>query len=240
LHTAGTYSFTVTDANGCTGTGSITLTQPSVLTASSTLAAPVLCNGGNATITVNAAGGTPSYAGTGSFSAPAGPNSYTVTDANGCTASTSITVSQPTAVVVSAIAGTIICNGGNTTVTVSATGGTGSYSGTGTFTVVAGTHSYTVTDANGWVGSTSITVTEPTPVSVNASYTPIACNGGATTVTVTATGGAGGYAGTGTYTRTAGTYLFGVVDANGCAGSTTITITEPTAITVTASAGSIA
>ncbi len=45
-------------------------------------------------------------------------------------------------------AGTIQYLGGNTTVTVSATGGTGSLTGIGTFTRTAGTWSFTVTDVN--------------------------------------------------------------------------------------------
>jgi hypothetical protein len=79
-----------------------------------------------------------------------GTYSYTVTDANTCTANTTITITQPSALVVTATVTTPIpCSGGQGVVTVSAVGGTPAYSGTGNFTVSAGTHTFTVTDAGG-------------------------------------------------------------------------------------------
>jgi hypothetical protein len=50
------------------------------------------------------------------------------------------------------------CNGGPATVTVTATGGTGPYTGTGVFSAAIGEHTYTVTDANGCSGSATIDV----------------------------------------------------------------------------------
>src|SRR5207248_11466647 len=58
---AGTYTVTVSDATGCTSTQSITITQPSAITAPTTQT-NVNCNGGNnGTATVTASGGTPGY-----------------------------------------------------------------------------------------------------------------------------------------------------------------------------------
>src|SRR5205823_883623 len=94
---------------------------------------PILCNGGNSTVTVSAEGGTGPYNGTGTFSHGAGTYSYTVTDANSCTATTTGDITQPTAIVPASSNTPILCNGGSSTVTVSAEGGTGPYSGTGTF-----------------------------------------------------------------------------------------------------------
>jgi len=54
-----------------------------------------MCNGGSAVVTVSATGGTPGYTGTGTFSHAAGTYSYTVTDANSCTATTTGTVTTP-------------------------------------------------------------------------------------------------------------------------------------------------
>src|SRR5436853_1181149 len=125
----------------------------------SSSATPILCNGGNSTVTVSATGGTSPYSGTGAFSHAAGTYSYTVTDSNGCMASTSGTITEPAALVPSSSATPILCNGGNSTVTVSATGGTSPYSGTGAFSHSAGTYSYTVTDSNGCMASTSGTIT---------------------------------------------------------------------------------
>jgi hypothetical protein len=60
------------------------------------------------------------------------------------------------------------CNGGPASVTVTATGGTGPYTGTGVFSAAIGEHTYTVTDANGCSGSATITVVPPTPIVVTA------------------------------------------------------------------------
>ena len=170
---AGTYSYTVTDANSCTATTTGTITQPSAITVGSSETTPILCNGGNAVITVSASGGTGTCSGTGTFSHAAGTYSYTVTDANSCTATTTGTITEPTAVVASSSNTAILCNGGNSIVTVSATGGTPGYTGTGTFSVPAGPYSYTVTDANGCTATTSGTITEPTAVVASSSNTAI-------------------------------------------------------------------
>ncbi len=235
---AGTYNYTVTDANGCSASASVTITQPSQLVAASS-ATPILCNGGNSTVTVTATGGTTPYGGIGNYTVTAGTYSYTVTDTNGCTATTSITVTEPTALTASSSSTSILCNGGTATVTVTGAVGTAPYTGTGTFTVTAGTYSYTVTDANGCTATTSITVTEPTALTASSSSTSILCNGGTATVTVTGAGGTGPYTGTGNFTVTAGTYTYTVTDANGCTATTSITVTEPTALTASSSSTSI-
>ena len=232
---AGNYNFTITASNNCTATGSVLITQPTLLTAASS-ATPILCNGGTSTVTVAAAGGTGSFTGTGTFTVTAGTYNYTVTDANGCTATTTITVAQPTLLTASSSATPILCNGGTSTVTVAAAGGTGSFTGTGTFTVTAGTYTYTVTDANGCTATTTITVTQPPLITASSSATPILCNGGTSTVTVTAAGGTGPYTGTGTFTVTAGTYTYTVTDANGCTATTSVTVTQPTLLTASSSA----
>src|SRR5207245_10344439 len=82
-------------------------------------------------------------------------------DANSSTSTTTGTITQPDAVDASSSHTAILCNGGNSIVTVSATGGTGSYSGTGTFSHAAGTYSYTVTDANSCTATTTGTITRP-------------------------------------------------------------------------------
>src|SRR5678815_4035855 len=223
---AGSYTFTVTDANGCTAQTSVTITEPALLAASSSARA-ILCNGGNSTVTVSATGGTAPYTGTGDFTRAAGSYTFTVTDANGCTAQTSVTITEPALLAASSSARAILCNGGNSTVTVSATGGTAPYTGTGDFTRAAGSYTFTVTDANGCTAQTSVTITEPALLAASSSATAILCNGGNSTVTVSATGGTAPYTGTGDFTRAAGSYTFTVTDANGCTAQTSVTITEP-------------
>ena len=104
---AGTYTVTITDFNGCTATVDATVTQPNILssTASQT---NVSCNGGsNGTATINVSGGTPIY--TYSWS-PSGGNgatatgliagTYTVTvkDANLCQITKSFIITEPAAI----------------------------------------------------------------------------------------------------------------------------------------------
>jgi len=55
----------------------------------------------------------------------------------------------------------LICENGNTSVVITASGGTTPYSGTGAFTVPAGSHVFNVTDANGCTDE--ITVNIPSP-----------------------------------------------------------------------------
>ena len=209
---AGTYTLTVTDHKGITSVTSITVTQPSQLTASSS-AGSILCNGGSTTVNVGGNGGTTPYVGTGNFTVNAGTFNYTVTDANGCTAATSVTVTEPSLLTASSNAGSILCNGGSTTVNVGGNGGTTPYVGTGNFTVNAGTFNYTVTDANGCTAATSVSVSEPTALSVvSTSQTDDnSCNGGSCdgTATVNIAGGTMPY----TYNWTGGTSASNVLSA---------------------------
>src|SRR5438045_9551143 len=106
-------------------------------------------------------------------------------------------LSQPAAVVASKTHGAILCYGDTTTVPVTATGGTGPYTGTGDFPQGAGSHTYTVTDANGCTSDTTVTLTEPPAVVASNTHGAILCFGGTTTVHVTATIGRASYRDTG-------------------------------------------
>ncbi|HKX85339.1 MAG TPA: hypothetical protein VJL37_01615, partial [Flavobacterium sp.] len=138
--TAGTYSVTITDANGCTGTVSgITVTQPAAAVSGTTVVTNVACFGGNTgAINLTPTGGVGPYTfnwGGGittedRTSLTAGTYSVTITDANGCTGTVSgITVTQPAA----AVSGTTVvtnvaCFGGNTgAINLTPTGGVGPY-----------------------------------------------------------------------------------------------------------------
>jgi gliding motility-associated-like protein len=119
---AGTYNIVVTDANGCTQTCSFTITQPVCnLTLSATGTNP-LCNGasnGSILLTVNGAIGTPTF--DWSVNAldgiqnptglAAGTYSVTVTDAAGCQANTSVTLTAPAALVFTASGAGATCVG---------------------------------------------------------------------------------------------------------------------------------
>ncbi|MFM9051136.1 MAG: SprB repeat-containing protein [Bacteroidota bacterium] len=132
-----------------------------------------LCFGSNTgSITLNVQYGVPPYTFLWSNGATtqnltgigAGNYSVVVTDAIGATASQSFTITQPSLVIATSVAGTIACNGGTASVVVTASGGTPPYSGAGTFSTTAGNYTYTVTDANGCTATTSVSITQPSPL----------------------------------------------------------------------------
>ena len=235
---AGTYTVTITDKKGINVISTITISEPAVLNASSSML-PILCHGDSATITINATGGTQPYKGTGTFKVAVGTYDYTVTDTNGCTSTTQVIVTEPTLLTSNSTATTILCNGGNATVTVTAEGGIAPYTGTGDFTVTAGKHTYTITDANGCITSTEITISEPTQLNASSSATTILCHGDSATVTVSANGGTSPYSGTGSFIVAAGTYTYTVTDSNGCSTTTQVVVSEPTTLTAAIDAASI-
>jgi hypothetical protein len=244
------YTVAVKDASNCTATtNTVTVTQPTQLTATATSTPVTTIGGSNGTATAHPTGDTSPY--TYSWNSTpvqttvtasgltAGSYTVTVTDAKGCTTTATTTVGSPAcSITASATAGSAItCNGGTTTLTVTVTGGSapiqyslngGAFQAGNTFTVGAGTYTVSVKDANNCTATTnSVTITQPTAVVVSANAAPIALPGGSTTVTIGASGGTPPYTGTGTFDRSAGTYTFIVTDANGCTGSTTITLSDP-------------
>ncbi|MCF8220304.1 MAG: gliding motility-associated C-terminal domain-containing protein [Cryomorphaceae bacterium] len=240
--TAGTYTVQVTDTNGCSISGSVTLTQPGSLSANSIVSTPILCNGGTGQVLVSANGGTAPYSGVGSFVALSGTSNYTVTDANGCSVITTINVPEPAALVANAaVTSPISCFGGTGNILVSAIGGTPSYSGIGSFPVSSGTYTYPVTDANGCSTTTTITINQPVALVANAAISSsILCNGGSATVLVSAVGGTPNYTGTGSFSALAGLQTYTVIDANGCSNSATINVVQPVALSSTISSQNVA
>ena len=253
---AGAYTVTITDANGCTDQASVTITEPSVLSISVISSTNVLCNGDSTgTAQTATTGGTSPYnylwstgeSGADELSLAAGVHTVTVTDNNGCTATTTVTISEPVQLIASAVVDSnVSCAGfSDGGATASASGGTGIYTylwsnsaTTASITgVIAGTYSVTITDANGCTDSTSLVISEPIQlVATTVVDSNVSCNGfadgGATAL------GAGG---TMPYTYlwsnaatiasnsglVAGTYSVTITDANGCTDSTSVTITEP-------------
>ncbi|HJW30302.1 MAG TPA: hypothetical protein VJ508_13815, partial [Saprospiraceae bacterium] len=93
----------------------------------------------------------------------------------------------------------------------------------------------------------TVVLTEPTVLNVSLSNTPIACNGGNTTVTATPSGGTPGYtylwstsATTSSVTGPANTYTVTVTDSKGCTKTATVTVSQPTAITASAVGSTVA
>ena len=172
-----------------------------------------MCNGGTSTISVAAGGGTPAY----QYSLNGGANqvsnvftnlvagSYTivVTDANNCTTSTTLTITEPTLLTATATSTAVLCFGGTADITVTANGGTPAYQysingganqASNVFTnLIAGSYTIVVTDANNCTTSTTLTITEPTLLTATATSTAVLCFGGTADITVTANGGTPAY-----------------------------------------------
>ncbi len=169
-----------------------------------------------------------------------GTYTYNTTNVAGCDSVATLILTINPLPVVTASAGTITCNGGTTSVVVSASGGTEPYTGTGSFTVSAGTYTYNVSDANGCSASKEVTVTQPDAIIANVNVDPVSCFGGTTTATVNTTGGTAPYRfslngkraqASNVFTNLkAGSYLLMVTDATGCSASQSFTITQPTKV----------
>ncbi|NNC84937.1 MAG: hypothetical protein HKN75_02580, partial [Bacteroidia bacterium] len=249
---AGTYTATVTDANQCTSTCTVVIGEPSVLSCSTQGTDP-LCNGGNdGSATVAGSGGTSPYAyawsngqtGASASGLTAGTFTATVTDANNCTSTCTVTLGEPSAILTTLTPTNSTCGFANGAVSSNVSGGTPNYTyawSTGATTsnisgVSAGAYSLIVTDANGCKDTMSTSVNDIGGPSVTASGTNLLCNGDSSgTATANPTGGTLGYSymwsdGQSTQTATgldAGTYTVTVFDANQCQASTSVTITEP-------------
>ena len=261
---AGTYTVTITDANSCMATQTFTITQPDAITITEAQT-NVSCNGGtNGSASVTAIGGTGDYtyswAPTGGTAATAtglaaGTYTVTITDANGCVATRSFTITQPDAIATTEAQTNVSCNGGtNGSASVTAIGGTGDYTyswapsgGTAATAtgLAAGTYTVTITDANSCMATRSFTITQPDAITTTDAQTNVSCNGGTNgSASVTAIGGAGDYtyswspSGGTAATATglaAGTYTVTITDANSCTATRSFTITQPDAITATTS-----
>lgn len=256
----GTYSVTINDSQGCTGSATVNLSQPSLLTLSAA-AQNINCFGANnGTVTLTTAGGTPAYNYTWNPAQPnsatatgLAPNNYsaTVTDAFGCTASASATVSQPTALVVSTFAHDATSFGGNEGWAYTlASGGTPGYTytwntGSNNDTIqnlVAGTYYVTVCDANGCCKPDSAIVNDPPPILLTFVNVQNLCFGDCNgTSAVSASGGISPYVfnwSTGLNNSNsvsnlcAGTYTVTATDSAGVSVSANVVITQPTQISI--------
>jgi hypothetical protein len=244
---AGTYTVTVTDATSATTSQTFTITEPTAIVATIS-GTDLICNSDmSGTVSSNVSGGTPGYTymwSNGAISAnisgvAAGVYTYTVTDVNGCTAVMSTSISEPAALSGSYTSSGVLCNGGSSTITLSATGGTSPYVGDSTFQVMAGSYSYVITDDNGCTSSVSVTVTEPAAISVNATSVDVACYGDSTgSIDLTVTGGTAPFSfswNSGAFTTEdlinipSGSYSGVLTDANGCQDSGTVVISQPAA-----------
>jgi len=212
---AGTYTYTIVGVDGCSDVSAQVIVSevgPVILSLSPT---GPLCNGdSNGSIDASVAGGTGivTFAwSTGATSEDisglaAGTYDLTITDANGCSAESSVTLTDPT-VLSCTVTHTDVtdCDANDGTMTVSGVGGTPNYNysqdgivftNVNTFSnLMAGNHTVYVEDANGCVSSCMATILAPTtPMCMISNIVNITCNGAADgSFDVSGSGGNGSY-----------------------------------------------
>lgn len=254
--TAGTYSVTGTDISGCSATQTIIITEPSGMTLSTSLTNPSCIGVNNGSIDLSVVGGvTPySYLWSGGQTTqdlsllPAGTYTVTVTDGNGCSKNTTVTLSPSYALNLSASSTNVNCTNQSTgSITTSLTGGvvpinynwSNGATSQNLSNLSAGTFTVIVTDANGCSATASNTITQPaSSVALTLQGTNITCfNAQNGSITSNATGGTPSYTYLWNNGSTAssltniqpGTYSLTVTDANGCSVSSSTTLSQPNA-----------
>ncbi|MCF7567591.1 T9SS type B sorting domain-containing protein [Sabulilitoribacter arenilitoris] len=232
---AGVYTVNVRDVGGCIASDSVTLIVPPAITATVTANTPLLSCFGDSNATISASlvtGGqgsnytytlnmtSPTVSSSGPQTSPvfnglgAGTYNVIVSDGYNCVfTSTDVVISEPTQIQASLVATTTPTCTTDATLTLSATGGTGTYEysdsitfgtilgtfvSSTTFSVADGTYSYYVRDVNGCIANISNEITiDPLPtllVNLDVSNATINCAGDSTGVIVaTAVGGLGSY-----------------------------------------------
>ena len=198
--TAGTWSVTIADSEGCDTTISYDITSPPELILTATVISDVTCNGdcdGSAQVVIS--GGIPPYnvlwddplAQTTlvANSLCAGTYNVTVTDDNGCIQSASVTIDEPAPFVMTTSQTDLLCFGDcDATATVNVlSGGTAPYTilwddplAQTTFTAIglcAGTYTAVVTDNNLCDTTLTFIITEPDELIVDAAVIDSSCFG---------------------------------------------------------------
>ena len=203
---AGAYTVTVTGANGCTNSASITVGNNNPpITVTGVVVTNTSCNSGNGSINISV-----SPAGTYTFNWSTGattedvngltPGTYTVTVTGGgsCSTTAQFTVGDnPNLPVINPNAIQSTCDLSNGSINLNVTGSVPPYTynwSNGATTqnltgLLAGSYTVTVTGANGCTNTAGITVSNTNPpINVTASITSnTTCNGGNGAITLTVT-----------------------------------------------------
>jgi hypothetical protein len=182
----------------------------------------------------------------------AGDHTVLIEDAAGCLVDVTLTINEPSAIVVTLNGTDASCFGGDDgAITAAAGGGTGAlaydlngggFVSTSTFDdLTAGNYIVTVKDALQCLGSASITIGEPTEIDLTVAYLDVTCNGADNgQISATATGGTGtiefsldqsAWTTNGQFIDLPGDdYFVYARDANGCIVQEALTIDEPHAL----------
>ncbi|MBI3500213.1 MAG: gliding motility-associated C-terminal domain-containing protein [Bacteroidetes bacterium] len=255
---AGTYSVQVSDASGCKATYTVAVTQPPALAATTT-STPTQCTANIGTATATGSGGTSPY--TYSWNTSPVQNAQTatglgignyvatVTDANGCTKTqtVSVTTQAPTLTAATNVLNNVKCfgnsdgnamvNGGGGTLPYTYLWATSPNQTTQAATgLPVGTYSVMITDANGCTKVSTVNITQPTQLTLSNSTAIASCGMANGSASAFASGGTSPY----TYTWltspvqmtqtlnniSGGTYNVLVTDGNGCNQSMTVVVPQ--------------
>jgi gliding motility-associated-like protein len=206
--------YRITDASNCGPLiGTINVTQPQVLAlTSAAITSPILCNGGGATVTNVANGGTPPYKytfdgrtnNTGVFNGVlTGLNKpYSITDASNCGPVTgNLSITGPAMLVVLTTQTDVKCFGNSSaSATALVQGGSAPYSYSWNTIPVqttatasnlsAGNYIVTVTDNTGCITIANVSILQPSALLVvSTTNTDVQCFGGSASATAIAQGG---------------------------------------------------
>jgi gliding motility-associated-like protein len=234
-----TVTYNYTNANGCSGSNTATITVNGLPTVNAG-SYPAVCSDVNTVALVGSpSGGT--FTGTGvtgtNFSTSAGTQTinYNYTDANGCSGSNATTITVNPLPTVSAGSYPGVCSN-VVSVPLTGTPSGGTFSGTGVtgtnFSTSSGTQTitYSYTNAIGCSASNSTTINVNPLPTVSAGAYPNVCSD-VNTVTLVGSPSGGTFTGTGVtgtnFATSAGTQnvTYSYTDANGCSGTNETTIT---------------
>lgn len=190
----GIYSYSITDLSGCIVEDTITITQPSPLSASLTTNT-ICCNGSNSGwINTSMAGGNIPY----SFQwsngntmqnltgLTAGTYSVIVTDNNNCSTQETITIAENPILITTYNSTNVSCFGENDgSITTNTSGGDGVFSylwsngstNQNLLNIPAGTYTCTISDSCGCSNIISATITEPTELTSSYIQNNVSCFG---------------------------------------------------------------